>query len=619
MKTLVLDVETTTTNKGNPFNPSNKLCVVAWRTEKDHGCYKIEYDDDPYGANIAALQHLINIHDTLITFNGKFDLHWLRKYGIKFGDKRVFDVQLAYFIYTNQVNRLPSLNAVAEWCKAGTKLDKIAEYWKQGIDTPNIPYSELVEYAIQDVDITWKCYKHLSSLLDKNDKKRKLVSLACQDLLVLEEMEWNGMRYDVTASYREASNIKQQMDELEKELINELDHPNAGEINWNSPQQVSAILYGGCIEIPYKETYLFNYKDGRTAEKQRNAVKKVSFERLVTPPARAKTEKEGIWSTAEPIIKNLKAKGKGKRIINLLLSYSKLEKLHGTYLTGIPAIMEENRWGEFLHGQLNQTIAKTGRLSSSSPNMQNMPGEVDSFFISRFEDGIVVQFDVKGLEVVGAAYLSGDKTLIAELDAGEDIHGNNQKAFALEDRLTAKRFMFKMIYGGTAKGFAGDPDFQDLKMSADDWQDVIDAFYAKYEGIAEWHRNLINHCLRNQGYTIPSGREFDYSEHMRKPEWYYVPKFKNYPVQGFGADIVMMARISLFKRLKASELGSLLINTIHDSIILDIERKDWYNISRLVNQVFKDLPKNIENIWEIKFDLEVKVEASNLTTGEDLK
>jgi len=77
--------------------------------------------------------------------------------------------------------------------------------------------------------------------------------------------------------------------------------------------------------------------------------------------------------------------------------------------------------------------------------------------------------------------------------------------------------------------------------------------------------------------------------------------------------------VSLFKRLKASGLSCLLINTIHDSIILDIERKDWYNISKLVNQVFKDLPKNIENIWEIKFDLEVKVEASNLTTGEDLK
>jgi len=187
MKTLVLDVETTTTNKGNPFDPRNKLCLIAWKTEKEHGCYKIEYDDDPYGASIAALQHLISIHDTLVTFNGKFDLHWLRKYGIDFSGKRIFDVQLGYFILTNQLNRLPSLNAVAEWCKAGTKLDKIKEYWDQGIDTPDIPLSELIDYAIQDVDLTWKCYEHLSSLLDKFPKKRKLVTLACQDLLVLEE------------------------------------------------------------------------------------------------------------------------------------------------------------------------------------------------------------------------------------------------------------------------------------------------------------------------------------------------------------------------------------------------------------------------------------------------
>ena len=620
MAYLVLDVETTTLNKGNPFDPRNRLCVVSWRTKDACGLYKIEYDEEPYGASLAALQHLINIHEVLVVFNGKFDLHWLRKYGIQFCDKRIWDVQLAYYILSRQTKKLPSLDAVAEALGFGQKLDQIKKYWESGLDTPQIPFGELSEYALQDVKLTEDCYKALSAQLDALPDMRRLFTVSCADLLVLEEMEWNGMFYAVTESLEEAQCIKEQMEQIEERLIDILDHDYAIDINWNSPKQVSAILYGGEVEFAYKEKYLFNYKDGRVAEKERNATRFVSFPRLVEPNEKHKSEDGKTWSTAEPVIKHLKATGKAKRLINLLLELSKLEKLHGTYLTGIPAIMTKHQWTDYIHGQLNQTIAKTGRLSSSNPNMQNMPSDVDRFFVSRYGDeGLVVQFDVKGLEVICAAYLSQDKTLIKELSEGQDIHSNNQEAFKLHDRLAAKRFMFKMIYGGTAAGFANDADFLDLKMNVKRWQEVIDAFYQKYYGIQEWHKQLIGGILRSRRYKIPSGREFDFSEAMTKPEWYYIPKFKNYPVQGFGADIVMVARVSLFKRLKAAELPALLVNTIHDSIILDIKKDTWYNISMMVNKVFEDLPTNIKNIWGITLGLEVRVEASVLTTGEDIK
>ena len=594
--------------------------MVSWRTKDACGLYKIEYDEEPYGASLAALQHLINIHEVLVVFNGKFDLHWLRKYGIQFSDKRIWDVQLAYYILSRQTKKLPSLDAVAEALGFGQKLDQIKKYWESGLDTPQIPFGELSEYALQDVKLTEDCYKALSAQLDALPDMRRLFTVSCADLLVLEEMEWNGMFYAVTESLEEAQCIKEQMEQIEERLIDILDHDYAIDINWNSPKQVSAILYGGEVEFAYKEKYLFNYKDGRVAEKERNATRFVSFPRLVEPNEKYKSEDGKTWSTAEPVIKHLKATGKAKRLINLLLELSKLEKLHGTYLTGIPAIMTKHQWTDYIHGQLNQTIAKTGRLSSSNPNMQNMPSDVDRFFVSRYGDeGLVVQFDVKGLEVICAAYLSQDKTLIKELSEGQDIHSNNQEAFKLHDRLAAKRFMFKMIYGGTAAGFANDADFLDLKMNAKRWQEVIDAFYQKYYGIQEWHKQLIGGILRSRRYKIPSGREFDFSEAMTKPEWYYIPKFKNYPVQGFGADIVMMARVSLFKRLKAAELPALLVNTIHDSIILDIKKDTWYNISMMVNKVFEDLPTNIKNIWGITLGLEVRVEASVLTTGEDIK
>lgn len=619
MAHLILDVETTTLNKGDPFNPNNRLCSVGWKTKDSSGVYRIEYDLEPYGAQIAALQHLINIHDTIVTFNGKFDLHWLRRYGIAFNHKKIWDVQLAYYIYRQQAVALPSLNDVGTYFGFKPKDDKIAQYWNDGIDTPQIPWNELSEYNLYDVELTEKCYLELLKLLNSNPAQERLLSVSNNDLLALEEMEWNGMVYDKNASLAAANDIDKEMRALIDKMCLIVDHPDVWKINWNSPEQVSAILYGGEVNFKIRESYIFKYKDGREAEKQRNAIHTAIFPRLVTPNENAATEKTGVWSVGDPIIKNLKAVGKAKQLIESLRHYNKLEKLHGTYLVGIPSIMEAHSWGNVLHGQLNQTIARTGRLSSSKPNMQNMPGDVDKFFISRFKDGLLVQFDVKGLEVVAAAFLSQDAVLLKELKEGEDIHSNNQAAFKLHDRLTAKRFMFKMIYGGTANGFANDADFQDLKMSVKRWQQVIDDFYAKYRSIEEWHKYIISHVLRNKSLSVPSGRIFNYTELLKRPEWYYVPKIKNYPVQGFGADIVMMARASLFNRLRRSQLSAKLVNTIHDSIILDIEAKDWYNISTLVKEVFNDLPTNLKNLWNINLGLVVSVEASNLTTGEDIK
>jgi len=592
--------------------------VISWKTKDSTGIYKIEYDDEPYGAQLAALQHLINIHDELVFCNAKFDLHWLRRYGITFKDKKVYDISVAYFILTRQTHKFPSLDEISEYCGAGKKIDKIKEYWDSGIDTPQIPYNELCEYALLDAALTEKCYLFLNEKLLISNNLRKLVSLAHQDTLVLEEMEWNGMRYDSGASLKEADSVKEVMDGITGKLCEVLDHPHGKDINWDSPKQVSAVLYGGVVSIPYKETYTFNYKDGRTAEKQRKAIKEIIFPRLVEPADRSETDVAGVWSIAEPIISNISAKGKGKAIIDLLLVHAKLGKLHGTYLAGIPKIMDKHGWVGMIHGQLNQTVAVTGRLSSSAPNMQNMPGDVDKYFISRFDDGKVVQFDVKGLEVLCAAYISQDPVLIKELRDGEDIHSNNQAAFKLLDRLAAKRFMFKMIYGGTAQGFAMDADFLYLKMSARRWQEVIDAFYAKYQSIAKWHSVLIAEVLRTAQYTIPSGRELDFRQPLTKPEWYYVPKIKNYPVQGFGADLVKLARISLYKRMMASGCKSLLVNTIHDSIIIDIPEKEWYNISMMVKKVFEDLPINIKNVWEFDIGLKISTEASILTTGEEL-
>ena len=231
---------------------------------------------------------------------------------------------------------------------------------------------------------------------------------------------------------------------------------------------------------------------------------------------------------------------------------------------------------------------------------------------------MLISFDIKGLEVLCAAYLFQDHVLLTEIKNKVNIHSVNQARFGFPNRLTAKRFKFKMIYGGTAFGFSTDADFLELKFSEKQWQKVIDEYYNKYAGIKEGHRNLIKKVLSEQHYTSPTGREYDFRELLKYKEWYYVPKIKNYPVQGLGADITMLARISLMNRMKKNKCKSLLVNTIHDSIVIDapeaeINGKEGnFNIVTCVEEVFQDLPTNLNWSFHLDWDLPIEVEHKPL-------
>lgn len=228
---------------------------------------------------------------------------------------------------------------------------------------------------------------------------------------------------------------------------------------------------------------------------------------------------------------------------------------------------------------------------------------------------MLISADVKGLEVVTAAWLSNDQVLRQEVNDGVDIHQVNQDTFNLPTRLVAKRFKFKMIYGGTAPGFTNDPDLKITGFSVKQWERVIEDYYTKYRGIAAWHSDIINEVISTGYLEIPSGRRLDYRNLLSYPDWYYIPKIKNYPVQGFGADIVKIARISLYRRWQP-EYGKL-VNTIHDSIVLDSPQKEWYNISSTVRKVFEDLPTNLCKMYQINWDLPISVEFKQLN-GEEI-
>lgn len=218
---------------------------------------------------------------------------------------------------------------------------------------------------------------------------------------------------------------------------------------------------------------------------------------------------------------------------------------------------------------------------------------------------MILNIDVKGLEVVCAAFLSQDKILYRELNDGLDIHSDNQTKFGLPDRITAKVFKFKLLYGAMEYGFSQDPDFTFISTSPKYWKKVIDKYYEKYKGIGSWHSKIISEVARTGMLTSPSGRTYKWEiRGDRLP----TTEIKNYMVQGFGADIVACARVSMFNRWKKAGMKGKMVNTVHDSIVCDITSDELDKAVVLVKEVFQELPSQLNRIFGINFDLEVKVE-----------
>ncbi len=226
---------------------------------------------------------------------------------------------------------------------------------------------------------------------------------------------------------------------------------------------------------------------------------------------------------------------------------------------------------------------------------------------------MLVNADVKGLEVVVAAQLSGDVVLGAEIKDKVDIHDGNRLAFGLGEgksgRLIAKIFKFRLIYGGSAFSYAHDSDFRGVSTSVEFWQDVIDKYYTKYYGIKQWHERILYESKRDGKLIIPSGRyyPFQYEEGYKGLKWPDT-KVKNYPVQGFGADLVKLARLEAAKRLRASRLRADLVSTIHDSIVVDTPEENVYNIGKILKESVEAVPALCQQIWKYNFVLPLTAE-----------
>lgn len=221
----------------------------------------------------------------------------------------------------------------------------------------------------------------------------------------------------------------------------------------------------------------------------------------------------------------------------------------------------------------------------------------------------LMQADANALEIRVAAFLSQDPTLIKELEDGIDLHTDNQTRLGLPDRALAKIFVFRLLYGGSAYSYANDPDFSFISKSEKYWQKAIDTYYEKYKGIKTWHNTIVKQAVETGKLISPTGREYRFERYNGN---YKDTQIKNYIVQGTGADLMALARVSFFNRLKKLNYEKcLLVNTVHDSIVVDFCPKTCDNkvLAQTMHDVFRDLPSNFEKMFLTPFNVPMKAEV----------
>jgi DNA polymerase I-like protein with 3'-5' exonuclease and polymerase domains len=379
-----LDLETQTFNKGNFADRRNDVCFIGIGSN----VYEIAYADNPYGEALKQVQQEIDEADLLVLINAKFDLHHLTNLNIKFNHKRIWDCQLVDFMLEGQSTPYPSMNSMADKYGLPQKPDIKAKYWDAGIDTKDIPRDEIVDYLeSHDLPTTTTIYNIQKELVESRSKAfQRLVSLANQDLLVLQEIEYNGFYFNEDSCKEKAIELSKQIDELRMELH---DYHNIEEFNTESGDHLSCLIYGGTITIPRKEC-VGVYKTGDRKGEDKYGWKDYTYTlpRLFNPLPKSELKKPGYWATGEDVLRQLKSRDRAsKRLLEIILTLAKLEKIVGTYYNGLPKLRENMNWKpNMLHGQLNMCMARTGRLSSSKPNLQNISGDMKNVFETRFKD-----------------------------------------------------------------------------------------------------------------------------------------------------------------------------------------------------------------------------------------
>ena len=665
---VTLDVENTVTHRDgkmhlDPFEPSNSLTMVGVLTDAgvehhfpfDHAEHESQHDYHD------RVQFFLDEATVLIMHNAAHDLLWLWESGFKY-DGPVYDTMLAEFVLQRGIKEPLSLEACAERHELDTKKQgTLKAYYAKGFTTRDIPYDELCEYLSADLHATQELsdlqYRKLNT--PEYSSLMTSVILSNQMSVCLAKIYRNGFSVDLEQLESVREDYVNEKNTLTKEL-NEQVRSLMGDtpINLNSPEQLSWIIYsrkvrdkqywGNTID-PYMDQTDFNSLVNAGTERMYKTVAERCSECNGKGKVR-RTKKDGTpfaresickscsgvgyhfrptkqvaglrfkppsakWASANGFVTNkqslekLEAVARGKGMTDAEEFLAKISRLSAidTYLSSfVDGITTFTKQDGMLHVRLLQHRAATGRLSSVDPNMQNMPRgstfPVKKVFVSRWKGGKIMEADFAQLEFRAAAFLSQDGVAINEVSTGFDVHAYTAKVITdagqPTDRQTAKAHTFAPLYGATGFG----------RTAAE--AKYYDHFNEKYKGITAWHSRLAKEAMTTGMITTPSGRQFSFPNVQRKSSGRVTnfTQIKNYPVQSFAtADIVPVVLLYIDDLLES--MKSCIVNTVHDSIVIDVHPDEEQAVIDVIQSANNELPHLIARRWGVNINVPLLLEA----------
>ncbi len=504
---------------------------------------------------------------TLVGQNIKFDMSMLAHYNISLKNK-LFDTMLAHYLIDPEQRHNMDYLADVYLNYETLRIEELIGRGKSQVNMRMVPLEPLKDYAAEDADVTYRLYEVFKSQLAENQLTNLFEDMEMPLVEVLSTMECNGVKID-------SDNLKQISDQQAKQ-IKELESQifaNAGkEFNIASPKQLGEILFDDLkIKAPAKKTKTGQYPTGEEV-----------LQKIIT---------------AHPIVQEI-------------LDWRGLSKLKSTYVDALPALI--NPCDGLVHTSYNQAVTATGRLSSTNPNLQNIPVRTDNgreirkAFVPRDENHVLLAADYSQIELRIITHLSGDPAMTEAFNAGVDIHAATAArvyGVELEDvtkdmRRRAKAVNFGIIYGMSAFGLA-----ERIGISRGEAAEIIKSYFREYAGIQEY----IDRCIasaRQNGYveTMFGRRRYlrDINSTNSVVRQFAERNAINSPIQGSSADMIKIAMANIHKELKNNDLKSKMILQVHDELVFDTCIDELDTVKKIVKDKMENAMKlNIPVVAEL--------------------
>lgn len=545
-KILSLDTETTSTNAIEA-----ELVGLSFAVEERKAFYvAIPANREEALKIVAIFKPLYEDPEILkVGQNIKYDIEVLRHYGVEVAGP-MFDTMIAHYLLQPELRH--NMDYMAE-VYLGYRTVHIEELiGPRGRNQKNmrdLSPTDIYEYACEDADITLRLKNVLEPKLDEAGVARLFRDIEMPLVGVLADMELNGVCLDTEALHETSEVFNKRMTAIEQHI-----YELAGEqFNISSPRQVGDILFGKM--------------------------------KIVDKPKKTKT---GQFVTSEEVLQQLRSKSP---IIDEILNYRGLKKLLSTYVDALPKLINP-RTGR-IHTSFNQTVTATGRLSSSDPNLQNIPvrdddgKEIRKCFIPE-PDCLFFSADYSQIELRIMAHLSEDENMIEAFREGFDIHAATAARIWHKDigevtpaeRKKAKQANFGIIYGITTYGLA-----QRMDISNGEARDLIDGYFLTFPRV-EAYMEQAKETARKQGYaeTLFHRRRYlpDINSHNATVRGFAERNAINAPIQGSEADIIKVAMVRIHRRFKAEGIRSKMILQVHDELNFSVFPEEKEQVERIV-------------------------------------